>query len=103
MAEVVLDQVGKTYPNGVRAVRDLSLTLADGELLALVGPSGCGKTTTLRLIAGLERPSAGFVRIGGRDVTFEPPHRRGVALAAQRPALYPHLTVRENLAFGLRL
>ena len=101
MAEVVLERVGKTYPNGVRAVHDLTLTVADGELVVLVGPSGCGKTTTLRLIAGLETPTAGTVRIGGRVVNAEPPHRRDVAMVFQRPALYPHLNVRENLAFGL--
>ncbi len=73
MAEVVLERVGKTYPNGVRAVHDLGLTIADG---VLVGPSGCGKTTTLRMIAGLETPTGGTVRIGGRVVNGEPPHRR---------------------------
>ena len=103
MAEVVLERVSKTYPNGVRAVHDLSLTIADGELVVLVGPSGCGKTTTLRLIAGLETPTAGTVRIGGRVVNGEPPHRRDVAMVFQRPALYPHLSVRGNLGFGLAL
>jgi multiple sugar transport system ATP-binding protein len=103
MAEVALERVGKTYPNGVRAVHDLSLTVADGELLVLVGPSGCGKTTTLRLIAGLEAPTGGVVRIGGRAVNGVLPHCRDVAMAFQRPALYPHLTVRQNLAFSLTL
>ena len=103
MAEVVLEQVGKTYPNGVRAVHDLSLTIADGELIVLVGPSGCGKTTTLRLIAGLETPTAGTIRIGGCVVNGLPPHRRDVAMVFQRPALYPHLNVRGNLGFGLAL
>ncbi len=103
MAEVVLEHVGKTYPNGVRAVHDLSLTIADGELVVLVGPSGCGKTTTLRMIAGLEAPTAGTIRIGGRVVNREPPHRRDVAMVFQRPALYPHLNVRGNLGFGLVL
>ena len=103
MAEVVLERVGKTYPNGVRAVHDLSLTIADGELIVLVGPSGCGKTTTLRLIAGLETPTGGTIRIGGRVVNGEPPHRRDVAMVFQRPALYPHLNVRGNLGFGLAL
>jgi multiple sugar transport system ATP-binding protein len=87
----------------VEAVRDLTLTVADGELLVLVGPSGCGKTTTLRLIAGLEELTAGTIRIGGRVVNARPPRERDVAMVFQRPALYPHLTVRENLAFGLRL
>ncbi len=103
MAEVVLERVGKTYPNGVRAVHDLNLTIADGELVVLVGPSGCGKTTTLRLIAGLETPTDGIIRIGGRVVNAEPPHRRDVAMVFQRPALYPHLNVRGNLGFGLVL
>ncbi len=103
MAEVVLERVGKTYPNGVRAVHDLSLTIADGELIVLVGPSGCGKTTTLRMIAGLETPTGGTVRIGGRVVNGEPPHRRDVAMVFQRPTLYPHLNVRGNLGFGLVL
>ena len=103
MAEVVLERVHKTYPNGVQAVRDLTLTVADGELIVLVGPSGCGKTTTLRLIAGLETPTSGTIRINGRVVNAEPPHRRDVAMVFQRPALYPHLNVRENLGFGLAL
>jgi multiple sugar transport system ATP-binding protein len=103
MAEVVLEGVGKRFPNGVEAVRDLNLIVADGELIVLVGPSGCGKTTTLRLVAGLEEPTTGTIRIGGRVVTHRPPRERDVAMVFQRPALYPHLTVRDNLAFGLRL
>jgi multiple sugar transport system ATP-binding protein len=103
MAQVVLEGVSKTYPNGVRAVRDLSLTIADGELLVLVGPSGCGKTTTLRLIAGLETPTAGTICINGRVVNGDAPHRRNAAMVFQRPALYPHLNVRQNLGFGLAL
>jgi multiple sugar transport system ATP-binding protein len=103
MAEVVLEGVSKRFPNGALAVRDLNLTVADGELVVLVGPSGCGKTTILRLIAGLEDLTAGNISIGGRVVTRLPPRRRDVALAFQRPALYPHMNVRANLAFGLRL
>ena len=103
MAEVVLEAVSKRYPNGVEAVRDLTLTVGDSELLVLVGPSGCGKTTTLRLIAGLEELTGGTIRIGGQVVNGRPPRDRDVAMVFQRPALYPHLTVRENLAFGLRL
>jgi multiple sugar transport system ATP-binding protein len=103
MAQVVLDQVTKRYASGLLAVRDLTLTVADGELVVLVGPSGCGKTTTLRLIAGLEQPTSGLIRIGSQTVDHLPPHRRDVALVFQRPALYPHLTVRDNLAFGLRM
>jgi multiple sugar transport system ATP-binding protein len=103
MAEVVLEGLSKRFANGVVAVRDLSLSIRNGELVVLVGPSGCGKTTTLRLIAGLEEPSAGTIRIGGRLVNLLPPRKRDVAMVFQRPALYPHLTVRENLAFSLRL
>jgi ABC-type sugar transport system ATPase subunit len=103
MAEVVLEQVGKTYPGGVEALRDLSLSVADGELLVLMGPSGCGKTTTLRLIAGLETPTAGGVRIAGQSVERLPPNLRDVAMVFQRPALYPHLTIRDNLLFGLSM
>jgi multiple sugar transport system ATP-binding protein len=103
MAEVVLEAVSKRYPSGVLALENLDLTVADGELLVLVGPSGCGKSTTLRLIAGLETPTAGTIRIDGRVVNALPPRQRRVALVFQRPALYPHLTVRQNLAFGLRL
>jgi multiple sugar transport system ATP-binding protein len=103
MAEVTLEHVGKFFPNGVTAVHDLNLNISSGELIAVVGPSGSGKTTTLRLIAGLEEPSSGTVRIGGQVVNHLPPHRRNVALVFQRPVLYPHLTVRDNLAFSLRL
>jgi multiple sugar transport system ATP-binding protein len=102
LAEVVLRDVGKTFPGGVVGVDRLSLHIADGELLVLVGPSGSGKTTTLRLIAGLETPTAGTITIAGRDVTVLPPHRRDVAFVFQRPALYPHLRVRGNLLFARR-
>jgi ABC-type sugar transport system ATPase subunit len=85
------------------AVTDLSLEIADGELCVLVGPSGCGKSTTLRMIAGLEQPSSGVVRIGDRDVTHLPPAERDVAMVFQSYALYPHMSVRENLSFGLRV
>ncbi len=103
MAEVVLEHVTKVFSNGVCALRDLNLVVAAGELLVLVGPSGCGKTTTLRLIAGLERQTSGTIRIGGREVNTVPPRQRDVAMVFQRPALYPHLTVRDNLAFGLKM
>lgn len=103
MAEVVLDRIAKEYPGGVWAVRDLSLRLGDGEFVVLVGPSGCGKTTTLRLLAGLEEPTAGEIRIGGRVQNGVPARERNVAMVFQRPALYPHLRVRANLAFGERL
>jgi multiple sugar transport system ATP-binding protein len=102
MPEVVLDGVSKVFPGGVRALSDFHLSLERGELVVLVGPSGSGKTTVLRLIAGLERPTAGRVLLRDRDATDWPPHRRDVALVFQRPALYPHLTVEQNLGFGLR-
>src|SRR6516165_2012106 len=100
MASVSLDHISKQYPNGVQALVDVCLDAADGELLALVGPSGCGKTTLLRIIAGLETPTAGRVHIGDRDVTACPAYRRDVAMVFQRPTLYPHLNVRSNLTFG---
>jgi multiple sugar transport system ATP-binding protein len=103
MPEVALDQVTKEYPGGVRAVQGMSLTVADGELVVLVGPSGCGKTTTLRLIAGLESLTAGVIRLGGKDARGLPPRQRDMAMVFQRPAVYLHLTVSQNLAFGLRL
>jgi multiple sugar transport system ATP-binding protein len=103
MAEVALEQVSKHYTPGVAALADLTLTATDGELVVLVGPSGCGKTTTLRLIAGLETLTSGTIRIDGQVVNTLPPRRRDVALVFQRPTLYPHLTVADNLAFGARL
>jgi multiple sugar transport system ATP-binding protein len=103
MAEVTLEHVSKVYPTGVHAVQDLNLHISDGELVVLVGPSGCGKTTTLRLIAGLETLSAGTIRIGDSVVNDLPPRRRDVAMVFQRSTLYPHMTARRNLAFGLQL
>ncbi len=108
MARLDLEALSKVFPgNTVRsnvvAVRDLSLSVAEGELLVLVGPSGCGKTTTLRLIAGLERADAGEVRIAGKSVSGLSPDKRDVAMVFPRGALYPHLTVYENLAWGARL
>jgi ABC-type sugar transport system ATPase subunit len=103
VAAVSFEHVCKTYPGDVRALDDLSLSVADGELLAVVGPSGCGKTTLLRVVAGLAELSAGSVHLAGRDVTRLPPHRRDVAFVFQRPALYPYLSVRANLGFGLVL
>jgi multiple sugar transport system ATP-binding protein len=103
MAVLELEGIAKIFPSGAVGVRDLTLTVRDGELLVLVGPSGCGKTTTLRLVAGLEEPTAGTIRLGSRVVTGDPPRRRDVALVFQRPALYPHLSARDNLGFGLRL
>jgi ABC-type sugar transport system ATPase subunit len=101
MAAIELDDVSKVYPNGVAAVRTIDLSIADGELMILVGPSGCGKSTVLRVIAGLEAPNQGHVIIGGRDVTMVPPQSRNLAMVFQNYALYPHMTVRQNLAFGL--
>jgi multiple sugar transport system ATP-binding protein len=103
MARIALEHVDKTYPNGYVAARDLGLEIADGELLVLVGPSGSGKSTILRLIAGLEGVTAGTIRIGERDVTALPPQERDIAMVFQSYALYPHMTVRQNLGFGLRI
>src|SRR5258706_13852725 len=101
MAEVRLQGVTKRFGD-VAAIDDLSLDIADGELLVLLGPTGAGKTTTLRMVAGLERPDAGRVEIGGQDVSMEPPAVRDVAFVFQQYSLYPHLTVYDNLAFPLR-
>ena len=103
MAAVAFEAVEKVFPGGAVALRDFSLEVADGELLALVGPSGCGKSTVLRLLAGLETPTRGTIRIGGADVSALPPQARNVAMVFQDYALYPHLSVRENLAFPLRM
>ena len=103
MALVRLEGVGKTYPNGHVAAKGLDLEIRDGEFMVLVGPSGCGKSTALRMIAGLETPTAGRILIGDRDVTALPPQERDIAMVFQTYALYPHMTVRENLAFGLRM
>jgi multiple sugar transport system ATP-binding protein len=103
VADVVFDEVDKVFPNGVQAVYELSLEVRDGEFLVLVGPSGCGKTTALRMVAGLEEISDGTVTIGGRVVNDLSPKERDVAMVFQNYALYPHLTVADNIAFGLRL
>jgi ABC-type sugar transport system ATPase subunit len=103
MASVLLDKVWKTYPNGHLAARGVELAIEDGEFMVLVGPSGCGKSTALRMMAGLETPTQGRVLIGDRDVTEVPPQERDVAMVFQSYALYPHMTVRDNLGFGLRM
>jgi multiple sugar transport system ATP-binding protein len=103
MADVAFDEVDKVYDNGVQAVFDLTLGINDGEFLVLVGPSGCGKTTALRMVAGLEDISAGTLSIGGRVVNDISPKERDIAMVFQNYALYPHLSVAENIAFGLRL
>lgn len=103
MAEIVLDGVTKRYPDGATPVKDLSLTIADGEFVILVGPSGCGKSTTLNMIAGLEDITSGELRIGGQRVNEKAPRDRDIAMVFQSYALYPHMTVRQNIAFPLTL
>lgn len=103
MASVTLDGVAKTYAGDVYGVRDLDLKIADGEFLVLVGPSGCGKSTTLRMIAGLESISSGTLKIGDRVVNDVHPRDRDIAMVFQNYALYPHMTVRENMAFALKM
>ena len=103
MSGITLDGVTKVYGNGVRAVDGVDLEIADGEFVVLVGPSGCGKSTLLRMIAGLEDVTDGGISIGNEDVTERPPQKRDIAMVFQNYALYPHMTVRENLAYGLRL
>ena len=102
MSFLALEQLEKTYPDGTRAVRGIDLTIEEGELVVLLGPSGCGKTTTLRMIAGLELATGGSIRLDGRDVTSLRPSQRDVGMVFQFYALYPHLTVRENIGFPLR-
>jgi multiple sugar transport system ATP-binding protein len=101
VASVTFDRVDKTFGDGTRAVDELSLEIGDGEFVVLVGPSGCGKTTALRMVAGLEDVSRGEIRIGGRPVHDLPPRRRDVAMVFQNYALYPHMDVFQNMAFGL--
>jgi len=103
MAQVAFDHVSKIYPDGTRAVNDMNLDIRDGEFMVLVGPSGCGKTTALRMIAGLEEISEGVLKIGERVVNHVPSRDRDIAMVFQSYALYPHLSVYENIAFGLRL
>ena len=103
MAAVTFDDVGKVYPDGTRAVSSIELEIADQEFMVLVGPSGCGKTTALRMVAGLEEISEGTLRIGERVVNDVPSRDRDIAMVFQSYALYPHLSVYENIAFGLRL
>ncbi|HEY5872274.1 MAG TPA: ATP-binding cassette domain-containing protein, partial [Gaiellaceae bacterium] len=103
MAVVKLKEVDKVYDGGVHAVQDLSLEIPDGEFLVLVGPSGCGKTTALRMIAGLESITDGTISIGDRVVNQLSPKDRDIAMVFQNYALYPHLSVADNIAFGLRL
>jgi len=102
MGQIVLDHVTKTYPGGVNGIDDLSLDIADGEFMVLVGPSGCGKSTALRSIAGLEEITSGTISIGTQVVNDLPPKDRDIAMVFQNYALYPHMTVEQNLAFGLQ-
>jgi multiple sugar transport system ATP-binding protein len=103
MAEIVLDGVTKVFPDGYEAVKDMNLDIPDGEFMILVGPSGCGKSTALRMIAGLEDISRGEVKIDGEAVNERPPKDRDIAMVFQSYALYPHMTVRENMGFALKL
>ncbi|MGV0633361.1 sn-glycerol-3-phosphate ABC transporter ATP-binding protein UgpC [Mycolicibacillus trivialis] len=103
MADIVLDRVTKSYPDGATAVHEFSITIADGEFIILVGPSGCGKSTTLNMIAGLEDITSGELRIGGRRMNETAPKDRDIAMVFQSYALYPHMTVRQNIAFPLTL
>src|SRR5438552_1373631 len=103
MAQVDLEKVTKVYPGGVVAVDAIDLKIADREFVVLVGPSGCGKSTTLRMVAGLEEISSGVMRIGERVVNDVPPKDRDIAMVFQNYALYPHMTVYQNMAFGLML
>jgi multiple sugar transport system ATP-binding protein len=103
VAEIVLDHVSKRFPDGTTAVNDANLDIGDGEFMILVGPSGCGKSTCLNMIAGLEDISEGELRIGGRVVNQLAPKDRDIAMVFQSYALYPHMTVRENMAFGFKL
>jgi multiple sugar transport system ATP-binding protein len=102
MGQIVLDHVTKEYPGGVKGIDDLSLDIADGEFMVLVGPSGCGKSTALRSIAGLEEVTSGTISIGSQVVNDLPPKDRDIAMVFQNYALYPHMTVEQNLAFGLQ-
>src|SRR4051794_41516363 len=103
MAEIEFIDVQKVYDDGTQAVFDLNLAINDGELMVLVGPSGCGKTTALRMVAGLEEITDGELRIGDRVVNDMPPRERDIAFVFQNYALYPHMNVYDNMAFGLKL
>src|ERR671932_1777923 len=103
MAEITFNGVWKRYPDGTEAVKDMNLEVGDGEFMILVGPSGCGKSTALRMIAGLEDITEGELIIGGERMNELPPRDRDIAMVFQNYALYPHMTVRENMGFALKL
>src|SRR5690606_18083343 len=103
MAQVILKNVSKSYDGQVKVVTDFNLEVQDGEFIVLVGPSGCGKSTTLRMVAGLEELTEGTIQIGDRIVNDVPPKDRDIAMVFQSYALYPHMTVYENMAFALKL
>jgi ABC-type sugar transport system ATPase subunit len=103
MADISCEKVTKVYPDGTRAVSSVDLEIADSKLIVLVGPSGCGKTTLLRMVAGLEQITEGVIRIAGRVVNNVPPKNRDIAMVFQNYALYPHMSVYDNMAFGLKL
>ena len=103
MAAISLSKLTKVYATGVKALDALDLDVADGEFVVLVGPSGCGKTTALRMVAGLEDITSGILRIGGKEVNNETPKERDIAMVFQNYALYPHMTVAENIGFALKL
>jgi putative spermidine/putrescine transport system ATP-binding protein len=102
-ASIDIDRVSKSYDGATQAVDGVEMTIAQGEFFSLLGPSGCGKTTTLRMIAGFETPSQGMIRVGGADITHVPAHKRDMGMVFQNYALFPHRTVAENVAFGLRM
>ena len=103
MAEIKLERLTKVYSGDVTAVDDVSLNIGDGEFMVLVGPSGCGKSTLLRMIAGLEEVTEGQISIDGKDVTELAPRRRDIAMVFQSYALYPHMSVRKNIGYGLKV
>ena len=108
MTQLVIEDLQKIYKDrethkNVHAIRGISLTIASGELVSLLGPSGCGKTTTLRCIAGFEMPDAGAIRFDGDDMVQRPPEQRDIGLVFQNYALFPHMTVAENISFGLQM
>ena len=103
MATVDMEKINKVYENGFHAVKDFSLDVAEGEFMVLVGPSGCGKTTALRMVAGLEDITSGTLKIGGKVVNDETPKERDIAMVFQNYALYPHMTVAENIGIALKL